>query len=147
MRRDGGSDLAMPEMNKGELEAFLQRPLIAVLTTVRPDGSLHSTPVWFEYAQGVFYFWVGYDSVKARNIRLNSELSACIATQEEPYQYVSLDGACEVRTTGIRERCLSICRRYYSEEVAQAFVDADLLAGDSAILAMIPRRLISERSA
>jgi PPOX class probable F420-dependent enzyme len=137
----------MPEMNNGELFAFLQRPLIAVLTTVRPDGSLHSTPVWFEYEQGVFYFWVGSDSMKARNIRLTSEVSACIATQEEPYQYVSMDGACEIKTAGIRERCLSICRRYYTEEAAQAFVEADLLAGDSAILAMIPRRLMSERSA
>ena len=134
-------------MNPEELDAFLQRPLVAVVKTVLPDGALHSTPVWFEYEAGTFYFWVGSDSAKARNIRENPEASVCIATQEEPYQYVSIEGPCEIRMQEVAKRCLSICRRYYAEEAAQAFVKADLLAGDSVILVMKPRRLMSERSA
>jgi general stress protein 26 len=107
---------------------------------------LHSTPVWFEYEAGTFYFWVGSDSVKARNVRLNPEISVCIATQQEPYQYVSAEGPCEIKAEDIVERCLSICGRYYTEEAAEAFVKEDLLAGDSFILVLHPRRLMSERS-
>ena len=70
----------LPSMSRAEIDEFLQRPLVAVLTTVRPDGALHSTPVWFEYEAGIFYFWIGSNSVKAGNIRGNSEASACIAT-------------------------------------------------------------------
>lgn len=137
----------MPRMSPEELDAFLQRPLIAVLTTVRADLSLHSTPVWFEYEDGIFYFWVGSESVKARNVWRNPEASVCIATQSEPYQYVSAEGPCEFQTHELAARCLSICRRYYSEESAQAFVKEDLLTDDSLILAMRPRRILSERSA
>jgi PPOX class probable F420-dependent enzyme len=134
-------------MKKEELEAFLQRPLIAVLTTLRSDGALHSTPVWFEYEAGTFYFWVGEGSVKAQNVRKRAEASVCIATQQEPYQYVSAEGPCEIRSGDIATRCLSICRRYYSEEAALDFVHQDLLSGDSIILAMKPRRLTSESQA
>jgi PPOX class probable F420-dependent enzyme len=134
-------------MKQEELAAFLRRPLVAVLTTVRSDGTLQSTPVWFEYEDGTFYFWVGADSVKARNVRVNQEASVCIATQLEPYQYVSAEGLCEISIEDVAGRCLSICRRYYSEEAAQAFVKEDLLTGDSVILVLKPRRIISERNA
>jgi PPOX class probable F420-dependent enzyme len=134
-------------MKDEELDAFLQGPLIAVLTTVRSDGALHSSPVWFEYEAGNFYFWVGKDSVKARNLREHAEASLCIATQQEPYQYVSAEGPCEIRSGDIATPCLSICRRYYAEEAALDFVHQDLLSGDSIILAMKPRRLTSESQA
>jgi PPOX class probable F420-dependent enzyme len=134
-------------MKDEELNVFLQRPLIAVLTTVRSDGALHSTPVWFEYEAGNFYFWVGEGSVKAQNVRKRAEASVCIATQAEPYQYVTAEGPCEIRSGDIAQRCLSICRRYYAEEAALAFVQQDLLSGDSVILIMKPRRLMSESQA
>jgi PPOX class probable F420-dependent enzyme len=134
-------------MNPEELVAFLQRPLVAVLTTVRPNGRLHSTPVWFEYEEGEFFFWVGSDSVKARDIRMNPEASVCIATQGEPYQYVSAEGPCRIRTEGVAERCLSISMRYYTEEAARGFVQEDLSTGDSVILVMRPRTIISEQNA
>ena len=134
-------------MSRAEIDEFLQRPLVAVLTTVRPDGALHSTPVWFEYEAGIFYFWIGSNSVKAGNIRGNSEASVCIATHAEPYQYVSAYGFCVTREGDIASRCLSICRRYYTEEAARAFVKEDLRSGDSVILVMEPRRMISEQSA
>jgi PPOX class probable F420-dependent enzyme len=134
-------------MSRKEMEAFLRRPLVAVLTTVAQDGSLHSTPVWFEYGDDKFFFWIGSDSVKARNIRGNPEASVCIATEDEPYQYVSAAGQCEIQKHDITGRCLSICRRYYSEGAAQAFVKEDLATGDSVILVLKPRRLVSEYSA
>ncbi|MPZ50220.1 MAG: hypothetical protein GEU75_13145 [Dehalococcoidia bacterium] len=134
-------------MSRAEIDEFLRRPLVAVLTTVRPDGTLHSTPVWFEYEAGKFYFWIGSNSVKVGNIRGHTEASVCIATHAEPYQYVSAYGSCVIREGDVARRCLSICRRYYTEEAAQAFVKEDLRSGDSLILAMEPRRLTSEQSA
>jgi nitroimidazol reductase NimA-like FMN-containing flavoprotein (pyridoxamine 5'-phosphate oxidase superfamily) len=134
-------------MSRAEIDQFLQRPLVAILTTMRPDGTLHSTPVGFEYEDGKFYFWIGSNSVKAGNIRGNTEASVCIATHAEPYQYVSAYGSCEISEGDIAGRCLSICRRYYTEEAAQAFVKEDLRSGDSLILAMAPRGMLSERSA
>jgi PPOX class probable F420-dependent enzyme len=137
----------MARMSREELEAFLSRPHIAVLTTIRPDGSLHSTPVWYEYLEGRFYFWSDLDSVKVKDLAQNPFASVCVATRAEPYQYVSAEGPCEMTKDGLAERCLSICRRYYSEEAAKEFVDADLRQHDTTLLIMTPRRLMSEDSA
>ena len=137
----------MPRMTPSQLDAFLARPLVAVLTTLLPDGALHSTPVWHEYDEGKFYVWVGSHSVKARNVARHGSASLCVATHEQPYQYVSAEGPCAIVTHDLAERCLSICRRYYSEAAAQAFVREDLLSGDSVILVLTPRKLLSERSA
>lgn len=137
----------MARMTREELESFLGRPYIAVLTTLRPDGSLHSTPVWYEYVEGRFYFWSDMDSVKTKDLTQNPIASVCVATQSEPYQYVSAEGPCEITKDGLRDRCLSICRRYYSESAAKEFVDTDLREHNSTLLIMTPRRLISENSA
>jgi PPOX class probable F420-dependent enzyme len=134
-------------MRPAEVEAFLARPLVAVLSTASAHGSLHSAPVWFEYEHGRFYVWTGSNSVKAKNLRVNPRASLCIATHEQPYQYVSAEGPCELTTEGLRARCLSICRRYYSETAAGAFVEEDLRTGDSVIVVITPARVLSESSA
>jgi PPOX class probable F420-dependent enzyme len=145
--RFDGLELTLTEMTRTELNAFLKRPLVAVLTTVRPAGTLHSTPVWFEFEDETFYFWVSGESVKAISARANPTASVCIATHDEPYQYVSAEGHCEVSTVGVEDRCLSICSRYYPADEARAFVSEELLAEDSVILILHPRTIMSERSA
>jgi PPOX class probable F420-dependent enzyme len=136
----------MARMTNEELEAFLRRPLIAVLSTKRAGGSLHSTPVWFEYEDGLFYFWVDTASVKGRNILSDPEVSVCIATSNEPYEYVTASGRCEISSNDVKARCFSITRRYYDEPRARAFVDEDLGAQTSMLLVLRPRLLVSENS-
>ncbi|HLF76602.1 MAG TPA: PPOX class F420-dependent oxidoreductase [Dehalococcoidia bacterium] len=134
-------------MTREELQRFLDRPLVAVLSTLRPDGSPHSAPVWYEFQNGRFYFWTGENSVKGRNLRQRPMASVCIPTQEEPYQYVTAQGSCELTKDGLEGRCLSIARRYYDEERAQGFVREDLASGGSLIVVMTPAKIVSERSA
>jgi PPOX class probable F420-dependent enzyme len=134
-------------MTPDQLGAFLNRPLVAVLSTRRPDGMLHSAAVWYEYSGGRFYFWTGENSVKIRNLRKRPEASVCIATHDEPFQYVSAQGRCELTKAGLRERSLSIAKRYYSEERARSFVAEDLARGRSILAVLTPERMASEQSA
>jgi nitroimidazol reductase NimA-like FMN-containing flavoprotein (pyridoxamine 5'-phosphate oxidase superfamily) len=34
-------------VNPDELRAFLERPLVGIVSTLRRDGSPHAVPVWF----------------------------------------------------------------------------------------------------
>ena len=137
----------MPRMSQAEIEVFLKQPLVAVLSSKRKDGSLHSTPIWFEYERGSFYLWVGRDSVKGRNVSRDPEVAVCIATSSEPYQYVSASGRAELTTDDLATRCLSIARRYYEESRARVFVEKDLASNDSVLLVLRPRRMSTEASA
>jgi len=137
----------MPAMTPEEVDAFLRRPLVAVFSTQRPDGSLHSTPVWFEYEDGAFYFWIDVGSVKERDLRQNPETSVCVATQSEPYEYVSVSGHCEIIESPPLDRCVSITRRYYDEARTRAFVEDDEGTEGSLIVLLRPQRWATERSA
>jgi PPOX class probable F420-dependent enzyme len=134
-------------MTPEQLQAFLSGPLVAVLSTIQPDGSPHSAPVWYEYEDGTFYFWTGEKSTKGRNLLRSPAASVCIATHGEPYQYVIARGPCRLTKEAIESRCLSIARRYYDEERAKAFVREDLASGSSILVAMTPRSLTTESSA
>ena len=77
------------------------------LTTVRPDGSPHTTPIWFVWVEGAFWVCTTGDSVKARNVG------------REPRVAVALeDGNRPVVAEGVARRH----SRPYPPTVAAAFV-------------------------
>ena len=66
----GGADaVAMPWATVGEQ---LESAEIAWLTTVRPDGRPHVTPLLFIWRDGALYFCTGAEERKARNLAQNA---------------------------------------------------------------------------
>ena len=137
----------MPAMTQRELEDFLKRPLVVSFATVRPDGSPHLTPIWYEYEDGRFYFFVGSTTVKARNLRQDRRVALCIATHDEPYRYVIVEGTCEILREQVDQRARSISTRYYREERGPKFAQEVLDAGESVVPRVTPTRLLSENVA
>ncbi|MFJ2248345.1 pyridoxamine 5'-phosphate oxidase family protein [Streptomyces sp. NPDC087862] len=48
------------------------------LSTVRPDGSTHVTPVWFVYADAKWWIGADHRSVKVRNVRAEPRVSLAL---------------------------------------------------------------------
>ncbi|MGP4050959.1 pyridoxamine 5'-phosphate oxidase family protein [Streptomyces sp. 2A115] len=48
------------------------------LSTVRPDGSPHVTPVWFVFLRGSWWIGADGDSVKVRNVETFSRVSLAL---------------------------------------------------------------------
>ena len=48
------------------------------VTTVRPDGRPHLTPVWFVWHAGKAYICISPDSVKARNLSRNPRVALAL---------------------------------------------------------------------
>ena len=55
-------------MTKKEIDSFLKKPLIAIITTIRPDGTTHMTPVWHLYDSNKIIVASEKTSVKIKNI-------------------------------------------------------------------------------
>ena len=134
----------MPSMTEDELSEFLDRPLTTSFTTVRPDGSLHVTPIWYEYAEGRFYCMMGSDTIKARNIIRNPHVALCIASHDEPYKYVVAEGLAEVTRDGVDEKVFSISVCYRGEERGSKFAKDILDQGRSVLVVVSPTRLLTE---
>ena len=137
----------MPSMTSQEFTEFLRRPLVASLTTLRADGTPQVTPVWYESDGEAFFCIFDRDSVKARNLRRDTRVSLCIATHDDPYQYVIVDGTGEISAKGVAERCHSISTRYWGEERGGRFARELVTKGDTVVLSVRPNRVLTESTA
>ena len=62
----------------------LKREDLAWCTTVRPDGSPHTTPVWFCYLEDTWWIASAARNVKVRNLATNPHLSLALQDGAAP---------------------------------------------------------------
>ena len=73
-----------------DLPGFLDEPLVAVLATLRRDGSVQLSPVWHEWRDGGFNLWLPMEDVKTRHLRRDPRASLVVAESEIPLRGVEL---------------------------------------------------------
>ena len=131
----------MSDMTPEQMAEFLERPLVAVMVTLRADGSPHAIPVWYEYRDGDFLVFTSSTFVRVKNLRRDNRAAITISTHEEPYMYVSAEGPVTTTPEGVAETGLSISARYMGEN-AQQFLD-DVLNEHSVVLRLTPERILT----
>ncbi|HZP89737.1 MAG TPA: TIGR03618 family F420-dependent PPOX class oxidoreductase [Actinomycetota bacterium] len=72
------------------IEAFLERPIVAVLATHRRDGTVLLSPVWYRWRDGGFDVSVGAEDVKVRHLRRDPRAALVVAEQTPPYTGVEI---------------------------------------------------------
>ena len=87
----------------GDLGDLLDKPLVAVLATLRTDGTVLLSPVYHEWRDGGFNIWVEQQNVKARHLRRDPRATILVAESDPPLRAV------EVR--GRRALSRRVCRR------------------------------------
>lgn len=105
---------------------FLKGPNVAALSTVRPNGRPHVTPVWYEYDGHEFIVSTFRNTQKLRNIEAKGFASLAIYTQEFPYRMVLVQGAARVGSTidnVWRER---VAVRYLGEVEGRAYMHGSI---------------------
>jgi PPOX class probable F420-dependent enzyme len=109
-------------MDEAEQQAFLDRPLAAVIATVSRDGGAHSVPVWFTFRDNVYTVWTDANRRWVKNAQANPRVSISIAEHEEPYAAVVVRGEAEVR---VDPPDLAVdVRRIVEQYIAPGEVDA-----------------------
>jgi len=83
-------------LSKSQREQFLSGRHVAVLVTIRADGSPLPTPIWYLYRDGVFYFRTAGNSIKVENIRRDPRVSICVQDERAPYKSVTVRGTAEI---------------------------------------------------
>ena len=82
---------ALARMKPDVLEELLQRPIIAVLSTLRRNGRPYQIPVWFLWRDGVFWLTGTYTRVWCKHIFRDSRVSLCIEATDPVARYVAVD--------------------------------------------------------
>ena len=112
-----------------ELQSFLDRANIAVVATLRPDGSVLLSPVWYEWAHGGFNVPSSTDDVKVRHLSRDPRATIVVAEQTPPYMGVEVRGTATLLHDGAREVTRRIAARYDDE------------AQDDLVIRLMPGRL------
>lgn len=77
-----------------DIKEFLEKPNFMILSEHNPDGSIHSTIVWYIYYPKKNEFKVSITSprIKYRNLKKDPSLTFVIPNTDNMYQYVQVQG-------------------------------------------------------
>ena len=75
-----------------ETKSLLSRPNFVHFSTLMPDGSPHSTPVWIGLEGDRIIIGTNEGSLKARNTRRDPRVALSVVDFHDPYEEVQLRG-------------------------------------------------------
>jgi PPOX class probable F420-dependent enzyme len=105
-----------------DLDGLLDEPVIAVLATLRADGSALLSPVWHEWRDGGFQVWSGANDVKTRHLRREPRASLVVAESSHPLRGVEVRGTAEIVTEEAFDTAVRIANRYLGAPKGEAYV-------------------------
>ena len=116
----------------------LDLPLVAVLATLRRDGSVLLSPVWQEWRDGGFNLWLPVDDVKTRHLQRDPRATVVVAESEPPLRGVELRTEARLIDRDVRATAVRIATRYVGEAKATDYVGS---AEDDVIARLEPGHL------
>ena len=112
------------KMSKEEIETFLAGRRSMMMSTIAPDGTIHSVAMWYGLVDGAPAFETKAKSQKVKNLRRDARIT-CLVEDGEYYEElrgVELVGAAEIidDPAYLKRVGISVFERYYggySEEL------------------------------
>ncbi|GGT01550.1 hypothetical protein GCM10010156_69350 [Planobispora rosea] len=83
-----------------DAKQLLRRPVHGWATTVRPDGSLHSTVVWVDVDGDDVVFNTAVGRAKEKHLRANPQVSVSVLDPEDAFHLVSVSGVARLELEG-----------------------------------------------
>ena len=106
-----------------EQEQIAREENLAVMATVRKDGSAQLTPINYAYVDGKFLISTTKDRVKYHNVRRNPKVSLCII-RKEWHPYVTVYGTARIAESDVLEGTAAIFKRMSDRAVPDNFAQA-----------------------
>jgi PPOX class probable F420-dependent enzyme len=96
-----------------ELDDFLVRPNPAVIATLRPDGSPHAVPTWYEWRDGRVLVNMDESRSRLEHLHRDPRVAITILAQDDWYSHVSILGrVVEIRADDDLADIDRLSRRY-----------------------------------
>ncbi|MEV4379200.1 TIGR03618 family F420-dependent PPOX class oxidoreductase [Streptosporangium sp. NPDC049644] len=99
-----------------DAKSLLKQPIHAWVTTVRPDGSLHSTVVWVDVDGDDVVFNTAVGRAKERHLREDPRVSVSVLDPKNDYHLVSVSGKARLELEGADEVIDGLANKYLGVE-------------------------------
>jgi PPOX class probable F420-dependent enzyme len=97
-------------------QQFLDNPYVAVVTTLRSDGSPHSTVVWIEQSNGEVSFNTATGRAKERHVANDPRVSLIVVDPQNAYQWVAITGTAELTTEDADPQIDRLAKKYLGQD-------------------------------
>lgn len=95
-----------------EHRAFLESPYIGVVTTLRRDGSPHSTPVWVDVDDEGVSFNTARPRAKPRHLDADPRVSLVVVDPEDELRWLAVTGTTTMTEVGANDQIDRLARKY-----------------------------------
>jgi nitroimidazol reductase NimA-like FMN-containing flavoprotein (pyridoxamine 5'-phosphate oxidase superfamily) len=104
------------DLTQEEMTTLLTEARIARICCHNPDGTIHASPVWYIYEDGLIKIAILRESAKARNIRLNPQVTVLVDLTR-PARGVMMYGTAEFDTEDVFDKVMKIAAKYIPDPV------------------------------
>jgi len=104
---------ALKEAQKRFLD---ENPFVGTVTTLRPDGSPHSTIVWVDVEDGKVSFNTASGRAKPRYLEQDPRASLLVVDPEDPYRWVAVSGHAELTEQGADAQIDKLAKKYMGKD-------------------------------
>ena len=91
---------------------FLEQPFPGAVTTLRDDGSPHTTVVWVDVDDEGPMFNTASGRAKERHLQRDPRLSLVVVDPQDQYRWLAISGRAEVTTDGADDQIDRLAKKY-----------------------------------
>ena len=95
---------------------FLDNPFVAAVTTLRADGSPHTTVVWVEHEDGEVSFNTAVGRAKERHLRRDPRVALTMIDPQNTYRWLSIGGRAELTEEGADAQIDRLAKKYLGKD-------------------------------
>ena len=106
----------MAALTEKQRSFIRDNPFPAVVTTLRKDGTPHSTVVWIEEDGGNILFNTAEGRAKPRELAEDPRVSITVVDPSDMFRWISVSGRAELTTEGARETIDKLAKKYLGED-------------------------------
>ena len=102
----------MARLSESQRAFIRDNQFYAVVTTLRADGSPHSTVVWVDERDGEVIFNTAFPRAKARELQHDPRASITVVDPNDGYRWIAVSGTVTLSTDGANDEIDRLSRKY-----------------------------------
>ena len=96
---------------------LFQKKAFGAFSTLMPDGSPQTTPVWIDYQDGEIWINSAVGRQKDKNVRRDSRVALAVMDPDNPYRYVEVRGRVgEITQDGADAHIDKMAKKYLGKD-------------------------------
>jgi PPOX class probable F420-dependent enzyme len=106
----------MAALKDKQREFLEENPYIGVVTTLRDDGSPHSTVVWVDVDDGKVSFNTARGRAKPQHLERDPRASLLVVDPNDAYKWVAVSGRTEMTEEGADAQIDKLAKKYIGKD-------------------------------